>query len=91
MGDSVSVGHAKNERYFKGLVIILVNELTQGSGEYHVMAFQTTPKVITFGTPTAGSIGNVSTIVFTGGINKDLWNWCILSGWQYCSKARHKN
>ncbi len=59
---------AINAEAYKGQVIILVNEITQSSAEYHVMALRTVPGVIVMGSTTAGADGNVSKINLPGGI-----------------------
>lgn len=58
----------KNPDYFKGKVIILVNEQTQSSAEYHTMAFQAAPGAMVLGSTTAGADGNVSAFYLPGGI-----------------------
>jgi len=58
----------KNNDYYKGKVIILVNEETQSSAEYHAMAFRAAPKAKVMGSTTAGADGDVSSIVLPGGI-----------------------
>lgn len=57
-----------NPDYYKGKVVIIVNELTQSSAEYHSMAFRVAPRAIVIGSTTAGADGNVSRIVLPGGI-----------------------
>lgn len=57
-----------NPDYFKGKVVILVNETTQSSAEYHCMAFRTAPHSIIIGSTTSGADGNVSQITLPGGI-----------------------
>jgi C-terminal processing protease CtpA/Prc len=59
----------KNKDYYKGKVIILVNESTQSQAEYTTMAFRAAPKAIVIGSTTAGADGNVSPIILPGGIN----------------------
>ncbi len=59
----------KNKDYYKGLVIILVNEISVSSSEYHAMAFRAVPGAKVIGSTTAGADGNVSAIVLPGGIN----------------------
>ncbi|MDZ4756994.1 MAG: S41 family peptidase [Bacteroidota bacterium] len=54
--------------YYQGTVVILVDENTQSHGEFTCMALQTAPKVKVIGSQTAGADGNVSMIVFPGGI-----------------------
>jgi carboxyl-terminal processing protease len=56
----------KNDEYYKGQVIILVDQNTQSRGEYVAMMLQTAPKVTTIGNQTAGADGNISKIDFLG-------------------------
>ncbi len=53
---------------FTGAVVVLVDEVTQSSAEYHAMAFRATPNAIVVGSTTAGADGNVSRIPLPGGI-----------------------
>lgn len=62
---SVYVG---NKKYFKGQIIVLVNEQTESFSEYLTMLLQANPNTITVGRSTSGSDGNVSTLRFPGGI-----------------------
>jgi C-terminal processing protease CtpA/Prc len=48
-----------NSDYYKGKVIVLVNEQTQSSAEYQTMAFQAIPDCVVIGSQTAGADGNV--------------------------------
>jgi len=64
---TLSVGR-KNDNYYKGKVVILVNETTQSSAEYHTMAFRTAPGAKVIGSTTAGADGNISRLVLPGGI-----------------------
>ena len=57
-----------NNNYFKGKVVILVNENTQSSGEFHSMAFRIAPGAIVVGSTTAGADGNVSRLFLPGAI-----------------------
>jgi len=58
----------KNKNYFKGKVVILVNEETQSSGEFHSMAFRLAPSATVMGSTTAGADGNVSGFYLPGGL-----------------------
>ncbi|SMO46333.1 S41 family peptidase [Solitalea koreensis] len=58
----------KNPDYYKGKVVILVNELTQGQAEYITMALQSGPNTTVIGSQTAGADGNVSTIILPGNL-----------------------
>lgn len=59
---------SKNEDYYKGNVVILVNENTQSSGEFHTMAFEIAPRATVIGSTTAGADGNVSGFYLPGGV-----------------------
>ncbi len=52
---------------YKGKVVVLVDEVTQSSAEYHSMAFRGAGAKI-IGSTTAGADGNVSQIVLPGGL-----------------------
>ena len=58
----------KNKHYYKGKVIILINEETQSSGEFHSMAFRISPNATVVGSTTAGADGNVSGFYLPGGL-----------------------
>jgi C-terminal processing protease CtpA/Prc len=49
----------KNLDFYKGKVIILVNEQTQSHGEHTVMCLQTAPQATVIGSQTAGADGGV--------------------------------
>lgn len=53
---------------YQGNVVILVDESTQSSAEFHAMSFQTNPNAITMGSITAAADGNVSMITLPGGL-----------------------
>lgn len=65
---TLSVGK-ENPDHYNGKVVIIVNEITQSSAEYHTMAFRIAPGAVVIGTTTAGADGNVSRIILPGGIN----------------------
>ncbi|HAD96446.1 MAG TPA: peptidase S41, partial [Cryomorphaceae bacterium] len=58
----------ENKNYYQGKVVILVNEISQSSSEFHAMAYQVHPNASIVGSTTAGADGNVSQIVLPGGI-----------------------
>ncbi len=60
-----SVG-SDNANYYKGKVVILVNETTQSQAEYTTMALQTAPQAIVIGSQTAGADGDVSAFTLPG-------------------------
>jgi C-terminal processing protease CtpA/Prc len=71
MVDADKVGK-KNNDYYKGKVIILVNEITVSSAEYHAMAFRFAPGAKVIGSTTAGADGNVSQFYLPGGISTKI-------------------
>lgn len=60
---------SENPNYYRGKVVILVNETTQSQAEYTTMALRVTPGAIVLGSTTAGADGNVSPISLPGGIS----------------------
>lgn len=58
-----------NKKDYQGKIIILVNENTQSSMEYLAMFFQSLQNVITVGSTTAGTDGNVSEFFFPGRVS----------------------
>lgn len=56
-----------NQDYFKGRIILLVNETTQSSSEYHALAYRTHPNCTIVGSTTAGADGDVSEIILPSG------------------------
>lgn len=64
----ISVGK-NNPDYFKGKVVIIVNETTLSQAEYTTMALRKAPGAVVIGSTTAGADGNVSKFVLPGGVN----------------------
>jgi C-terminal processing protease CtpA/Prc len=58
-GKELKVGKV-NPEYYKGKIVIIINETTQSSAEYHTMAFRTAPNAVVIGSTTAGADGDVS-------------------------------
>lgn len=56
------------DKMFKGKVIILVSEQTQSHAEFTAMCFQASPNVITVGSTTAGTDGNMTSIRIPGNV-----------------------
>ena len=54
---------------YDGRVVILVDESTLSSAEYHAMAFRAAPNAMVVGSQTAGADGNVSFLVLPGGLH----------------------
>lgn len=55
-----NLGLASNPTYYKGKIIILVNQETQSSAEFCSMIFRAMPDAIVMGSQTAGTDGNVT-------------------------------
>ncbi len=66
--ESLNAGK-ENVDYYKGKVVILVNEISQSSAEFHSMAYRVHPNATVMGSTTAGADGNVSRIYLPGGIS----------------------
>lgn len=65
----VSVGPAsRHDAYYRGKVVVLVDETTISRAEFVTMALQTAPNTTVIGAQTAGADGNVSTLKLPGGI-----------------------
>lgn len=65
--EDASIGDT-NPGYYKGKVVVIVNEQTQSNAEYTVMTFQACPNTTVIGSQTAGADGNVTRFSFPGGI-----------------------
>ena len=63
--DSYEIGQ-DNPNYYRGKVILLVNEKTQCHAEFVCMALQTAPDVTIVGSQTAGADGNVARVPLPG-------------------------
>lgn len=61
-----SIGQENND-FYKGKIVILVNENTQSASEYHSMAYNQSPNAIVMGSTTAAADGNVSQIFYLPG------------------------
>ena len=65
---TIDAGKLNND-YYKGKVVILINEISQSSAEFHAMAYRVNPNATVIGSTTAGADGNVSQISLPGGIS----------------------
>jgi hypothetical protein len=59
---------SKNADYYKGRVVIIVNEFTQSAAEFTSMALRVAPQALVIGSTTAGADGNVSSFFLPGGV-----------------------
>ena len=58
----------KTTDYYKGKVVVLVNETTQSNSEFVTMALQSAPNTTVIGSSSAGADGNVTPISLPGAI-----------------------
>lgn len=66
--DEIKIGK-ENSDYYKGKVVIIINEITQSQAEYTTMAFRIAPRATVIGSTSAGADGNVSQFFLPGGIS----------------------
>lgn len=59
---------ARNPNYYKGRVVIIVNEKTQSAAEFSSLAFRVAPRATVIGSATAAADGNVSEFFLPGAI-----------------------
>lgn len=59
----------KTEDYYKGKIVVIVNEDTQSNAEWVTMVIQSSPNVMVIGSTTAGADGNISAIQLPGGFS----------------------
>jgi carboxyl-terminal processing protease len=57
----------RRQDYYRGKVLILIDERTQSRAEFTVMALRTAPDAVVVGSQTAGADGDVSQIELPGG------------------------
>lgn len=69
--EPVNVGK-NNKDYYRGKVVVLINEITQSSAEFHAMAYRVHPNVTVIGSTTAGADGNISVFSLPGGIKTSI-------------------
>ncbi len=61
-----------SENYFKGKLVVIVNEATISLAEYTAMAFRAGENTVIIGSQTQGADGNVSIIPLPGGIKAGI-------------------
>ncbi|MEO7445053.1 MAG: S41 family peptidase [Ferruginibacter sp.] len=66
---NTTAGSNNHKNNFQGKVVIMVNEETQSSAEFHAMAYRLHPNATIIGSTTAGADGNVSQFFLPGGIS----------------------
>lgn len=73
-GDNKDVTLTKISKtvFYKGKVILLVNELTQSHAEFMAMFYRCSPNAVVIGSTTAGADGNISYIPLPGNIQTTM-------------------
>lgn len=69
--DKKAIGGESRRRY-RGKVVVLINEQTQGLGEYNAMAFKAIAGATIIGSTTAGANGNLADVYLPGGIHSTI-------------------
>lgn len=64
---NLSVGE-ENKDYYKGKVIIIINEETMSQPEFTTMAFRVAPNATVIGSNSAGADGNISQIILSSDV-----------------------
>jgi len=59
----------RNAGYYKGRVVILMDEHTQSRAEFTAMALRKAPQAVTIGRPTAGADGDVRNVPLPGNLH----------------------
>ena len=78
-GEKVSIG-IKNKEYYKGKVVVLVNEFTQSSSEYIAMGLKAHPKFCCDWFNYSRCRWKCFRYYSSKECNNFyVWNWCILS------------
>jgi C-terminal processing protease CtpA/Prc len=67
----------KNLDYYKGKIVVIMDETTRNRGEYVAMALKTIPNVVITGSVTAGADEGVSEIHLPGGLMSQMNNFGI--------------
>ena len=70
-GNTLGAGEDNNKNY-QGKVVMLVNESTQSSAEFHAMAYRLHPNSKVIGSTTAGADGNMSWFTLPGAVNTGI-------------------
>ncbi|MCP5050849.1 MAG: hypothetical protein GY940_27035 [bacterium] len=66
LGETYTSTWSDNPDYYKGRVVILVDERTQSHAEFNTMSFQTAPDATVIGSQTSGADGNATYVFLPG-------------------------
>lgn len=69
--EDIAVGK-NNEDYYKGKIVVIINECTQSNAEFTTMALRKSPNAVVIGENSIGADGNVATLTLPGGITTTI-------------------
>lgn len=69
--EDIEVG-GENKNYYKGKIVVIVNECTQSNGEFTAMALRKYPNAVVIGENTIGADGDVAVINLPGGLTTSI-------------------
>ncbi|ELC8442619.1 hypothetical protein QYB59_001646 [Clostridium perfringens] len=69
--EDIAVGK-NNKDYYKGKIVIIINECTQSNAEFTAMALRKSPNAVVIGENSIGADGNVATLTLPGGITTTI-------------------
>lgn len=61
-----------NPDYYKGKVVLLMNECTQSQAEFTIMALRQAPNAVVIGSPSIGADGNLANMTFPGAVHTSM-------------------
>lgn len=67
----ITVGK-NNEDYYKGKIVVIINECTQSRAEFTAMALRKSPNAVVIGENSIGADGDVATLTLPGGIKTTI-------------------
>lgn len=69
--EDITVGK-NNKDYYKGKIVVIINECTQSNAEFTAMALRKSPNVVVIGENSIGADGNMANITLPGGIRTTI-------------------
>lgn len=69
--EDITVGK-NNKDYYKGKIVVIINECTQSNAEFTAMALRKSPNTVVIGENSIGADGNMANITLPGGIRTTI-------------------
>lgn len=69
--EDITVGK-NNKDYYKGKIVVIINECTQSNAEFTAMALRKSPNAVVIGENSIGADGNMANITLPGGIRTTI-------------------